>query len=137
VRDRLVDADRLAELLAGGDMLERELEREPGGAARFERQRGEGAGADLVEDVRAREPAAGLAAADDAQRTRDVGGGEDLSLGRLELVDAVAADDRDPLGGVEVGDERSERERPARRSRCDLGPQVGRAPRRAPPPRGR
>ena len=61
----------------------------------------------------------GCAAPDDAERARLVRRREDLPFTALELVDAVAADDRDALGGVEVGDERAERERPARLARRD------------------
>ena len=71
------------------------------------------------------EPAAGLAAPDDAERTGLVRRREDLPLRALELVDAVSADDRDPVRGVEIGDERAERERPARFAGCDLGALLG------------
>ena len=156
VRDGLVDADLLPELLARRRVLDRVLEREPRDAARLERERGLRAGLDLGEDAGVGEPPSRLAAADDAERARLVRRREHLALGALELVDAVAADDRDAVGSVEVGDERPERERPARLAGRDLRAQVrraapaasarssrstargrarGRAPRRGRPPR--
>ncbi len=123
---RLVDADPLPELLAAGGVLDRVLERAPRDAAGLDRERRERPVPDLLEDVGVREPAPGLAAADDSQRPGLVGRLEDLALGAFELVDPVAADDRDAVGGVEIGDERPERERPARLAGGDLRLQLGR-----------
>src|SRR6185295_4517170 len=104
VRDRLVDADLLPELLARRRVLDGVLEREPRDAARLERECRLRAGLDLGDDRRVRESPPRLAAADDAQRARLVGGLEHFALGALELVDAVAADDGDAVGGVQVRD---------------------------------
>ena len=62
MRDRLVGADRLAELLALLRVVDRELERPRADAAGLERQRGQRAGAKLRQQLGAREPPAGLAA---------------------------------------------------------------------------
>ncbi len=66
------------------------------------------------------------AAADYPEGARVVDGRELLPLRVLELVDAVAPGDGDAVRGVEIGDERPDRERPARRAGRDLGSQVGR-----------
>src|SRR5213083_2500631 len=126
VRDRLVGANRSPELLSRRDVLDRELEgarRDPAGLERECRER---ARTDLREDSRRCEQSAGLASAHDAERTRAVRGREHLALGSLELVDPVSADDRDAVGGVEVRDERGERERPARLPGGYLGSEIGR-----------
>ena len=157
MRHGLVHADLLAELLARRRVLERVLEREPRDAARLERERRLRARLDLGKHRGLREPLPGLTAAHDSERTRLIRRREDFTLSALELVDPVAADDRNASRGVEVGNERAERERPARLAGCDLGAELrgkrrqrqpdrrevrtaiqrrARAPRREPPPRG-
>ena len=135
VRDRLIDADLLSELLARRGVLQRVLESEPRDAARLERERRLRASLDLGEDAGVGEPAARFSAAHDSERARLVRRGEDLPLAAFELVDAVAADDRDVLGRVEIRDERPERERPARLARRDRSAVLGRERRKRHPDR--
>ena len=138
VRDRLVGADDPPELLARPRVLDRELERPLADADRLEREDRERAGAERGKHLGRAERPAGLAAGDDAERARDVVRREHLALEPLELPDRVAADDRDVGRRVEVGDERRERERPARLARRDgsligaveEGEQAGRRPER-------
>ena len=90
----------------------------------LDRERGAGARVDLGRTVESASRRPGR------RRARRRAGGSRpsssarIALRALELVDPVAADDRDAVGGVEVGDERPEGERPARLARGDLGPQV-------------
>ena len=70
--------------------------------------------AELRQHVGRAELAPGLAARDDAERAGLVARVEQLALAAVELEDPVAADDGDARRRVEVRDERSERERPAR-----------------------
>ena len=120
MRHGLVDADLLAELLARRRVLERVLEREPRDAARLERERRLRARLDLAKHRGVREPLPGLTAAHDPERARLVRRREDFALSAVELVDPVAADNRNARRGVEVGHERAERERPARLTGRDL-----------------
>ena len=106
--------------------------------------------AQLREHVRRAERAPGLASRDDAERARLVVRREELPLEALELPDRVAPDDSDVGRGVEVGDERAERERPARLARGDRclvvagearqqarrSTRAARGGARVPPPRG-
>ena len=126
VRDGLIGADRLPELLALLHVADGELERPPADAARLERERRQRAGTEPRHELRAREPPTGRPARDDAERPRHVVRLQQLALGALELPDRVASDDGDARRGVEVGDERAGRERPARLSLGDLGLEVRR-----------
>ncbi len=126
VRDRLVGADRLAELVALLREVDRELERPRPDAARLEGEGREGACPKLREQLGAREPSAGRTARHDAERPGHVVRLQHLALGPVELPDRVAADICDSRGGVEVGDERAARERPARLAAGHLGLQVAR-----------
>ena len=159
VRDRLVDADRPSELLA---RARRARSRTRAHAARRRTPRARapracGCGSPPGRSSRrARRP--GSPPRTTPSGARLVARGQHLPLGALELVDPVPADDRDPVGRVEVrrradraqasssslrwrprpASRPAERARRARRSRSTgRGRARARAPRRARPPRGR
>jgi hypothetical protein len=119
VGHRLVRPDPTPELLALCRVGDGELERAGCDPHRLEREDRQRAGAQRGQKLRREEGTSRLAARHDPERPRLVARGEHLAAGALELPHRVTTDDGDVRSGVEIRDERRQRERPAPLARRD------------------